>query len=311
MRVPGFVGKAAMALACRVYSYQHVGVIINEHTLTRDETRAHVDALGRWFDFIHHDELLDRLKRPKARPFCLLTFDDGKLSNATVTAPELERLGVPAAFYVTTGFLDGTMLWFDRQEAISRSLGFTPPGLEQETLKELPIDLIDERLNSAFEKYNIALDTQSDEIRPMSWDEARDLSRRGFSICSHNLRHTLLTRETEALAFSQMKQSIERISYEIGTRCVSFAFPNGNYTEALACHALACGVDTVMTTEPTWVTNLVPRWRLPRVQLSSTDTRARIELKLAVAATGRLLANPDGTGRLYRKINRTNSALKQ
>src|SRR6266542_1896036 len=81
------------------------GVIINEHTLTALQTHRHVNVLGRWFDFIHHDQLLDRIQRPRARPFCLLTFDDGKQSGYTETAPELERLGVPAVFYVTTRFL--------------------------------------------------------------------------------------------------------------------------------------------------------------------------------------------------------------
>src|SRR5438067_734889 len=82
------------------------GVIINEHTLTAEQTRRHVEALGRWFDFIDLDELPRRLANPGQRPFCLLTFDDGKRSNATQTAPELARLGVPAVFYVTTEFLN-------------------------------------------------------------------------------------------------------------------------------------------------------------------------------------------------------------
>ncbi|MDD5303375.1 MAG: hypothetical protein PHS14_09725, partial [Elusimicrobia bacterium] len=81
------IGSTAMALAAR---FRSGGVIVNEHTLSREQTRAHVDALARWFDFIHLDDLPVRLGRRQRRPFCLLTFDDGKRSNATVTAPELK-----------------------------------------------------------------------------------------------------------------------------------------------------------------------------------------------------------------------------
>jgi len=60
----------------------------------------------------------------------------------------------------------------------------------------------------------------------------------------------------------------------------------------------------VMTTEPTWVDQRFPLWRLPRLQIFGDNSPGRIRLKAAVAAAGRILKNPDGTGRLYRAINR-------
>ena len=290
-----------MAIASRSDRAKRGGVIINEHVLTASETRRHVDALGRWFDFIHHDELLDRLARPKARPFCLLTFDDGKRSFATETAPELERLGVPAVIYVSTQFLtDRTALWFDRRIAIRRALGYLPPEIEREVLIRLPLASINERLDRACDKYKVTVDMEDDDVGPMSWDEARDLARRGFTIGSHSLRHAVLTCETEASALSDIKQSIAEVSSEIGTPCKSFAFPNGNYTARLARRALEAGAQTVMTTDPMWADNSFPLWRLPRVSLFGVYNRAAIELKMALA-TGWWLVNPNGTGRLYRK----------
>ena len=100
------------------------GVIINEHTLTATQVRRHVQVLGRSFDFIALEELPRRLAEPGERPFCVLTFDDGKRSQATEVAPELERLRVPATFYVTTDLLtEGTPLWFDRRQAALRRRG--------------------------------------------------------------------------------------------------------------------------------------------------------------------------------------------
>ncbi len=75
---------------------------------------------------------------------------------------------------------------------------------------------------------------EDDDVGPMSWDEARDLERRGGAIGAHSLRHAVLTCETGASAFSDIELSIAEASSEIGTLCKSFAFPNGNYTARLA-----------------------------------------------------------------------------
>lgn len=300
MRVPGFVGRTALALAGRLRGGRPGGVIINGHSLTGRQTRLQIETLGRWFEFIHHDDLLERLGRRRARPFCLLTFDDGKRSCATEIAPELERLGVPAVFYVVTRFLtEGAPLWFDRLEALVRVLGRTPHGLEPETLKRLPHAVLHERLDRACAEHRAAPDMESDHVGPMSWDDARRLHRRGFAIGAHSLRHDILTLEPEAQALADIGQSIAEVAAELGTPCATFAFPNGNYTLRLVHHALHCGVQTIMTTEPRWADRRFPPWRLPRVQLFGGQSRSEIELKLAAAATGRLLANPNGTGRRY------------
>ncbi|MGH7568140.1 MAG: polysaccharide deacetylase family protein, partial [Gemmatimonadales bacterium] len=236
----------------------------------------------------------------RAHPFCLLTFDDGKRSNATAVAPELERLGVPAVFYVVTRFLtEGMPLWFDGQAALVRALGYTPQGLEVDTLKRLPAAQRNARLDRAGAEHHATPDLTSDDVRPMSWDEARQLRRRGFTIGAHSLRHDILTLEPDAEALADIEQSIADVAAELGSPCSTFAFPNGNYTPRLVHHALHCGVQTIMTTEPRWADRRFPPWRLPRVQLFGGQSRSEIELKLAAAATGRLLANPNGTGRRY------------
>ena len=278
------------------------GVIVNEHVRSRAETRHHVNVLSHAFDFIHHDELLERLEKPKARPFCLLTFDDGKRSHITETAPELERLGVPAVFYVVTRALtDGTPLWFDRHRALVRSLGYVPPGFEIEKLKKLSFEALNGRLERELAKHGVMLKMDSDDVRPMSWDDARALARRGFTIGAHAVNHAILTNETETRAHFEIEQSIAEVTAQLEVPCVTFAFPNGNYTPQLAQYALECGVQTVMTTDPMWVDGRFPRWRLPRIELSKDQSRSRLRLKLAVAATGRILANPNGEGRQYRK----------
>jgi peptidoglycan/xylan/chitin deacetylase (PgdA/CDA1 family) len=281
------------------------GVIVNEHTLDREETRRHVEVLGRSFDFIQLNELPERLHRHSKRPFCLLTFDDGKRSNATQVAPELEKLGVPAVFFVVSSSLGcQTPLWFDRQRALRKKLGAVPPGLELNTLKQLPYDLLVDRIERACSQYGVEADLDDDHVGLMTWEQARSLHQRGFSIGAHGLTHAILTRETKLAAFENIERSIARVREEIDAPCSSFAFPNGNYTAELAQHAIRCGVKMAMTTEPTWADASSALWRLPRLQFSATDSPGKIKLKIAVAASGSILKNPDGTGKTYRQINR-------
>src|SRR5260221_8127565 len=143
-----FVASFFLALACRL---SRGGIIVNGHTLTRSQTRLQLETLGRWFDFIRLEELPSRLLQPARRPFCLLTFDDGKRSHFTEIAPELELRRVPAGFYVTTEPVStGSWLWFDQRGQLVRKRGHCPAGLEPQTLKKLHFSALKERYDRAW-----------------------------------------------------------------------------------------------------------------------------------------------------------------
>ncbi|MBI2479731.1 MAG: polysaccharide deacetylase family protein [Planctomycetia bacterium] len=279
------------------------GIIINLHVLPRDQIRTYVETLGRYFEFIHHDELLPRLEHPNGRPFCLLTFDDGKLQHATDAATELFRLGVPAAFYVVTDVV-GTerVMWFDQYAELLKQLGRAPHGLEESTIKQLPAKVRDERLARALDRHGVELGLSPD-VRSMSWEDARRLAQQGFTIGAHSRTHPILTRESTELAIREIEGSIQAVADEIG-ECSSFAFPNGNCTTMLCRAAFNCGVTTVMSTEPTWVNARFSVERLPRIQLARSQTPNRIELKVAVAAQRGVLRDSNGKGRRYWKRQR-------
>ena len=145
----------------------------------------------------------------------------------------------------------------------------------------------------------------------MSWEDVRSLSRRGFTIGAHGMTHAILTRETKARAVAEIEESLARVSSELGIRCQTFAFPNGNHNSELTEHALRCGVTTVMTTEPMWTDGCSSFSRLPRVQLFGEFTRAQIELKVALAAMPGVLANPDGSGRAYGSVAKRSGKMKR
>lgn len=287
-----------VGLACRV---KRGGVILNYHTLSAEQTRQQIELWAPHFDFIHHDELGKRLQRPGKKPFCLITFDDGKKSNLTETAPVLARLGVPAVFYIVTKFADGelSVLWFDTYREFVKLLGECPKGLEAPVLKRLAQSERLERLGNAYREYGFQAALDADDTAALNWDEVRRLRQQGHTIGAHSETHAILTTVPLGEAQHEIAGSIARVSKELGKPCASFAFPNGNHSEELARYALGCGVRTVMTTDPTWLGPAAQPWRLPRVQIHATQAPSWHQLKVSLASFGWLLGNPDDTGRRY------------
>lgn len=284
-------------------NYFSNGIIIGNHTQDRYQVAVEVETLGPYFEFIHHDDLFDRMGMEKQKPFCLLTFDDGKKINAMETAPALEKLGVPAVFYLVTDSVSSKKpLWFDRRNAIIKRLGNIPEELKPEQLKRMPLAQIHAQLDQFAEKYPVCPDTNDPYVGAMSWDEARTLHKKGFTIGAHTRNHPILINESLEVAKGEIRGSIASVTREMGQDCVTFAFPNGSYTDNLALFAASCGVKTVMTTDPIWVGASAEMWRLPRIDIYNHYDPQKILIKVAAALPGCLLKNPNGTGRAYAMV---------
>lgn len=162
------------------------------------------------------------------RGFCI-TFDDGYLNNAQVAAPILKKLGIPATFFVTTGFIDGTTrLWVDRFETAFTAL---PSSSETDAtvrsrLKRLPPQERETILREMEERAGTA-SLVHPLHRPMTWEDVRSLVRDGFEIGAHTVTHPILSTLTDEVQQHEIETSKKRIEDETGQSCRSFAFPNG------------------------------------------------------------------------------------
>jgi peptidoglycan/xylan/chitin deacetylase (PgdA/CDA1 family) len=78
----------------------------NPITVTRGEFGTYLDFFSRYFHVVPLRELVDRLTlgRPLGN-LLAITFDDGYRDNHEIAALELERRGLPATFFITTGFV--------------------------------------------------------------------------------------------------------------------------------------------------------------------------------------------------------------
>src|SRR4051812_25760446 len=87
----------------------------------------HAVLLRNEFNVLPLGEACTRLARRSlpARAACI-TFDDGYADNEQVALPILKRLGLPATFFVSTGFSEGGIMYNDVViEAVRRA----PPGV--------------------------------------------------------------------------------------------------------------------------------------------------------------------------------------
>ncbi len=136
-----------------------------------------------------------------------ITFDDAFASVNTLAAPALAELGAVATVFAPTEFVGSASLLWD--------------GIEQ-----------------------WAQGPHAHELAPMSWEELGRLRERGWEIGSHTLTHPRLTALDNARLAEELAGSRERCARELGTVCVSIAYPYGDVDERVAAAAQRAGYRT-------------------------------------------------------------------
>jgi peptidoglycan/xylan/chitin deacetylase (PgdA/CDA1 family) len=211
-----------------------------------------------------------------------ITFDDGFRNNLTVAAPILRELGIPAAIYVTTDFIDNDALsWVDRIEA---AVEHTPL---QSIRGPWPVSdlypLSDTRQRIAFMSEvrrvakvdpSIDLDAFADELvelllggstitredildSKLSWHEVRKLATDDlFTIGGHGMTHRILGFLSEEESTVEIDQSLTRLRDEVAPATLHYSYPEGfpgSYTEREALRLADWKSATAVTTTPGYV----------------------------------------------------------
>ncbi|WP_249937321.1 polysaccharide deacetylase family protein [Roseateles sp. DAIF2] len=209
--------------------------------------------LRSWFRVLPLDEAALRLKNGTlpARA-CTITFDDGYADNHEVALPILREAGLPATFFVATGFLDGGRMWNDTViEAIRRcalpviNLAGTPAaslgrlildgaegrrGAIDRAIKAIKYLDHAERLD-----WVAALAERSGAVLPddlmMSSAQVRGLHAAGMQIGAHTVSHPILAGLPRAQARQEIGDSKAALEGLLGARVGLFAYPNGRPVE--------------------------------------------------------------------------------
>ncbi len=221
----------------------------------------------------------------------LITFDDGYRNNVTEAAPILKQEGVPALFFLTTGYI-GTArtLWPD--EIRMRVLHCLLPSLrmpsgeivhvpsarpERQQLADRIARLskqLEENARSEFLAYLRseipAVEIMDDpEARAfMNWDEARKLRAMGFKVGAHTVQHPILSRVERSRVAIELKQSKSAIERELDCPCTALAYPNGtvrDVNDEVVEESRNAGFEWGFMTTPLWRTPGQDPYRIPRV----------------------------------------------
>jgi len=185
-----------------------------------------------------------------ARSF-LLTYDDGFANNLEVAAPVMRELGVPAIFYVTTGFVDEQgASWIDLiEEAVARTerqalrLPWEDGERPAATAKER-IALLDEvrrvlKSSAALDPYAAADEIrreaavgpfEPDEMldRKLDWDGVRELAADAlFTVGGHSHTHRILSHLSAEELAVELDRSLGLLERHLGRRPTHYSYPEG------------------------------------------------------------------------------------
>jgi len=214
---------------------------------TVDEFDRQVAFLRDHFDVVHLKDVAALQRRGRNR-HVLITFDDGYRDNYELAFPVLRRHGVPAAFFVATGFLDAPRVpWWDEIAWMVRRSG--RGSLPSCAYLPAPVDLGPDRERAIEHLLRIYkglpsrhtgayLDWLADGTGSgrcdesgsrlwMSWEMVREMHAAGMAVGGHTANHAVLARMDRAGQESEITTCARRIREQLGEPMRWFAYPVG------------------------------------------------------------------------------------
>jgi len=237
------------------------------------------------------DEFVDRWRRGcLERGSVVVTFDDGYIDVLDTALPILERYGIPATLFVTTGDL-GEPFWWDRLAAMvygaprlperpeiwfgeGRSLPVAGLSREQvyEQLHAMLGGLGKATREEAFAALGAALGVGAAAGLPRSAspDELRRAARHPLlTLGAHTETHSRLTDLDYAGQLREIGASAERVAEISGSAVKAFSYPFGlrgrDYDANTIRAARAAGIDWAFAANRNAVTERTSPFEIPRI----------------------------------------------
>ena len=251
--------------------------------------RDQVEWLARWTNVVPLREALRALVAGEPLPAraVALTFDDGYRDNLDLAVPELERLGLPATFFLVPGLLDRRVEpWW---EAVAWAV--TEATVAEATLAGRRVTLGERSGRRAARREaeehlkrrdraarEAALAEMMKALRPpprddlrelfLDWPGARELAARGFEIGSHSSHHAILSEESPEAQMSDLIESRVALEDGLAVPVTAVAYPNGgapDYDAGTLAAAEAAGFENGVTTRKGVNGRGTPRFEVRRV----------------------------------------------
>jgi peptidoglycan/xylan/chitin deacetylase (PgdA/CDA1 family) len=220
-----------------------------------------------------------------ARAVCI-TFDDGYADNAEIALPILQAWGLPATFFIATGYLNGGRMFND---TVIEVLRYVPPGkldlsdlelgiyhLENlqarataaqriiKLLKYLPNSEREERIRYLT---SFAQSPLSNKLM-LSSQQVQKLHVAGMEIGAHTVNHPILANLEKDVASREIAEGKKQLEALIGEQVRLFAYPNGkpgqDYLPEHVDMVRELGFDSAVSTKWGVSTMQTDPWQLPR-----------------------------------------------
>lgn len=184
--------------------YVHIlnGHMVDWHHDDDDDGERFAELLAKLHekcDFVNFEKAVSLVVNYEKvnKPTIAFSFDDGWRDCYTQIAPQLEKYGVNAMFFVNPNFADAA-----------------------------------ENGDEGYIKNFTVNTTKSPGKLPMTWEQMTDLQKRGFLIGAHTMDHYCINDDNVEELEYQIGTCRKVIEEKLGTECDYFAFPYGRLEHA-------------------------------------------------------------------------------
>lgn len=216
-----------------VVSNKQLPHINNYEYRNEKQFASELDLILKYFKPVSLEELY---ANPKQRNIFHLTFDDGLRENAEVIAPILLKKGIPATFFINSGFVDNKELFHRYKASLILNEFKNNPDSEAESLLKQSGLNIQNILTASFSQRNILdqvavlleldfAEFLSREKPYLTTEQVKQLSKQRFSIGGHSHEHPEFWLISEKKQLKQVKKSMKWVEENVPQKIKSFSFP--------------------------------------------------------------------------------------
>lgn len=212
--------------------------ILNYPYASEKQFEQQLDYFLKYFKAVSLNELYSNPRSNKK--IFHLSFDDGLRECAQIIAPILLKKGIPATFFINSGFVDNKALFHrykaslvlhemyrhpdSEAESVLLKNGITKENILQTSFSKRQI------LNEAAELLELDFDVFLQETKPyLSTEQILDLHKKGFSIGGHSHKHPEFWKISEKKQLKHVRKSMNWVKENIQPDINAFAFP---YTDS-------------------------------------------------------------------------------
>ncbi len=211
--------------------------------------QAEMRYVARHYKVVSLSGLLEHLESGATETALAITFDDGYEDNYTNAFPILQRYGLPATIFLSTGSMDSREpLWFEHLALALKTTAKECLDLDIDIPRRFWLRNQQERLDANSELLALLRDLPDGERRRwcaeiirelevidagerrgkmLNWEQVRLMSAHGMTFGGHTVDHPFISKLTKEQTIWEVSECKRRIQQELQSPTEFFAYPSG------------------------------------------------------------------------------------